>query len=247
MAAAGAADDIVLESELRCAFPFSPSRDFDMAPGAARPRTRPADRAEAARRMQQKSAGQSADVGRAGIPGQPDMRFALVPVDEAPKERRQRDAPRLPPAVERQKDVVLVSGSVSYTQRKGLPPSSQPGVSAMDAFFSQRPGQQRFTSTALDYLIPIEDPDYNGEVINITRLIPQTSRHHRKRLAQHLKWRDIVIPTLVSVFIAYKDGQQAHKPSEPVGCTCTNRTALHVQLADWDGMHTSFANQESGR
>ncbi|KZV96305.1 hypothetical protein EXIGLDRAFT_765408 [Exidia glandulosa HHB12029] len=202
-------------------------------------RVRPEDRAEAAQRVKDNRSGASTTKPAPARAGRPDPRFALLPSDEVPRARRKRHAPKLPAAARRYEDVVLVVGNKKYKQRQGLPPSSIPGVSAFDAFFSRTNEREKqiFSERALEYLIPFDDPDYHGPVINVLAQAEGISRHHRKRIAQHFTWRDIIIPSLVPTYFEVQAAQGTS--SRPAGgnvavCTCSRQRSQTVLLADWD-------------
>ncbi|KZV84032.1 hypothetical protein EXIGLDRAFT_624856 [Exidia glandulosa HHB12029] len=77
------------------------------------------------------------------------------------------------------------------------------------------------------------------------------SRHHRKRVAQHFTWRDVVIPSLVPVYFEVRAarGQRDHHVRTGGTCSCASSRALTVQLADWDGTKTcrSFVRDADAR
>lgn len=170
---------------------------------------------------------------------QSGTRFNLV--DPAMLKRpRKMDpaAPKLPRAVDRH-PVVLLGRHESLAQQSGLPPSSVPGKSAMSAFFGSGSLQQPEASATVKFFDSVGDANFSDVM-----LLPEPaglSRHHRRRVAQHFKWRDIVIPSLVTSYLAYKHGP---KPAHGFGigsCACVDSTTLKVALADWDGAYkTSF-------
>lgn len=171
---------------------------------------------------------------------QQKARFALVPIADAPKEKRQRGEPKLPYAL-RQNVVLEVANGQKYVQRRALPPSAIPGVSALDAFFKgKRPEEHGKATLPIDFMHVMSpgaalDGDSDDDFIIVTQKVPVQSRHHRRRVKQHSKWRDFVVPSLVHRYLAHKYGARVENDESDPGCRCGRQTSLSVTFVDWDG------------
>lgn len=193
-----------------------------------------------ARHKKDRNAAVRVEARRTGQPAPPAAAlatladFELVPTSDLPTRRRQPGAAKLPKRLQ-QGATLYVGRSRTYAQREGLPSSLTPNVSALDAMFGRRPDQQPFTTEALDFLMPMDDgSDNEAPPITIT-VLPGQSRHHLRRIAQHHRWRDMVIPDLVQRYLALKYDDR-NKEREGYGsCFCPDQRALQVTLADWDG------------
>lgn len=169
-----------------------------------------------------------------------NRRFALVPLADAPKTKRKAGEPKLPPEL-RNNVVLEVGNRQKFVQRRDLPPSAVPGVSAADAFFKARRPEEHGRGTLPTELMHVMSPgpaigaDSDDDFIVVTQQVPAQSRHHRRRVRQHSKWRDSVIPSLVNRYLAQKYGAGLETVESEGGCRCGRQTSLSVTFIDWDG------------
>lgn len=156
----------------------------------------------------------------------------MIPAEEAKKTKRLRNEPKLPAHV-----ALEAPFRHQYVHQPGLPPSATPGVSAFDALFkANRPDLHGAVHHAAHlYRIESPGPDFGQDSdpedgITVRVKVDGTSRHYRRRVAQHHTWRDIVIPDLVKLYLRQKYGGPAHVVAP---CFCRAR-ALSVELLDWN-------------
>lgn len=190
---------------------------------------------EAARLAEASLAGQPASTVRAPAPanGQHDARFALRRPDQLTQPRQQRNAPKLPAAVAKP-GVFVIGRHEVLAQQSNLPASAVPGQSAFDAMFKSSSFQSNLAKNTMKYFESV-GYTYPEEFAGPPQEPHALSRHHRRRIAQHFKWRDIVLPSLVTPFLARKYDQTGTSPEAQDGCECGTGRQLKVSLAEWEG------------
>lgn len=167
-----------------------------------------------------------ADAGQHGV-------FSLRRPDEIKPRRRQRNAPKLPAAME-STNVMVIGRHEVLAQEHSLPASSVPGQSSFHAMFQSTTLQSNFASNTIEYF-DSAGYAYPEQFVGPPQQPHAQSRHHRRRIAQHFKWRDLVIPSLVTAFLAQKYDQVHPVPAARLGCDCGNGRRLTVALAEWEG------------
>lgn len=186
------------------------------------------------------SSAASSSRAQAGPSHAQKARFALVPLADAPKTKRRPGEPKLPPEL-RNNVVLEVGNRQKYVQRRDLPPSATPGVSASDAFFKAQRPEEHCKGTLPMELMHVMSPgpalggDSDDDFVLVTQQVPVQSRHYRRRVRQHTNWRDSVIPSLVHRYLAQKYGAALANEESEGGCRCGRQTSLSVTLIDWDG------------
>lgn len=171
----------------------------------------------------------------AGPTAIPISRFAFISVKDVPKTRHPRGKPKLRGRLKKM-GILDAGRGKSFVQAPDLPPSAAPGISAFTAFFNVKaPKPEEDTRAELfTFDSGAVYGDSDDDYIDVTVRLPNESRHHRRRVASHFRWRDRVLPSLVQEFLAQKYSQRPRVDSGAGRCVCGRQRVLNLQLVDWD-------------